>query len=216
MKVKEDTNLPQNHNSSSKHKDLFSGCEAVDRDYYGLAREKGVRMSRVDWGGGGVHILLPSGEPIDMPKRGYKVSNYEIAGEKSRENGKKDGEHGPALQASNYQQCKTKNLSTDNGNHDPNPNNPPATPVVDLTATTLFPAATENGLASWREDEGESLRAEDITLCTIDEDGGLRAPDLETPSEEQAELLYLMYSFLRKRAAEKKARPRNSEGRLEG
>ncbi|KAF2791095.1 hypothetical protein K505DRAFT_364143 [Melanomma pulvis-pyrius CBS 109.77] len=157
--------------------DIFSGFTKMDQDYQAEAKKRGVRLRAVNEGRGGIHVSRGyegNWSIPNVPLRKYIDANYSLPN--AAETGKRTCNVFFDLSSPPTRISSTSEIETGLFNK------PAHTNVLPLP----------DGVPPWNENQGGDL-PNNVALCTVDEDGGLRAPDPEYVTEEHADLLYYMH-----------------------
>jgi hypothetical protein len=151
-----------------------------------LAKRFGVRLSKVDTGQGGVHLAVGNNVWL-APGRKLKVAHYPLP---------KDPEEA---------------FDAEMGNEDAR------RMVVDLTDSDVAPLVfhstlTNHMVAFLKLTARRPLPEADLSRCTAEEEGVLRAPDPESPTEQHADLMWLLKPYVEEK--DMHSQPENDESGL--
>jgi hypothetical protein len=133
-----------------------------------LAKRFGVRLSKVDTGQGGVNLAVRDNVWLALGRK-LKVAHYPLP------------EDPEEVLATEKAKEDARNMVVDL-------TGPDITPLV-FYSTLTGPMVTLPKLTAQRP-----LSGVDLARCTADEDGGLRAPNPESPTEQHADLMWLLKS----------------------
>lgn len=160
--------------------DIFSGFTKTDQDYHTEAQTRGVLLKPVNEGRGGVHVSLGYEGNWSMPNvplRKYIYANYPLLA--AAETGRRTCTEFIDLSSPSARIASTSEIETGLFNEPAHTN-------------VLPDPSPPDGVALEDENQGEDM-PDTVALCTVDEDGGLRAPGPEYVTEEHADLLYYMH-----------------------